>query len=271
MQGKYMFRHSISALFFGMALSIAPLCASSMAASEESAPYIQKAPKDGIFKIVVLGDSLADGLHQGLTQTNKDRDDIKTTKTSKVNTGLVRVDRYNWNKGAAKIAKSGKYQIAVVLLGLNDLQSIREKGKAHHFKTDGWVERYTAKVETMMSDLKAGNLAVYWTGIPIVTPKHYQDEYLYLNGIYKAAAEKVGVKFVDTWAPLADKDGKYTPFHRDSEGKISEIRNKDGVHFTPSGYLIFAGFVDDIIKQDMKTILADSKNETMKKSEGESQ
>lgn len=232
----------LSALFF----------LSAAYAADEEVPYIKLKPKDGVLQIVVLGDSLADGLHQGLTQLNKDRDDIKTTKKSKVNTGLVRVDRYDWNKGARKIGKSGKHQVAVVLLGLNDLQSIREKGKAHHFQTEGWLERYTAKVELMMKDLKDANLAVYWTGIPIVTPKHYQKEYLYLNDIYKAAAARVGVKYVDTWNALANANGKYTPFYKDAEGKTVEIRNRDGVHFTPNGYLIFAGIVNDAIQRDMQ-------------------
>lgn len=105
-------------------------------------------------RIVVLGDSLADGLHYGLTQLNKDRDDIKTVKKARVNTGLVRRDRYDWNKGTRKIMRKGRYDVAVVLLGLNDLQSIREKGKAHHFQTDGWVERYQARLEEMIGDLK---------------------------------------------------------------------------------------------------------------------
>lgn len=223
-------------------------------AAEKAEPYIKLKPTDGVFQIVVLGDSLADGLYQGLTQTNKDRDDIKTTKTSKVNTGLVRVDRYDWNKGAKKIGKSGKHQIAVVMIGLNDLQTIRDSGKAHHFQTDGWLERYTAKVELMMKDLKDANLAVYWTGIPIVTPTHYQKEYLYLNGIFKSAAKRVGVKFVDTWSALADEKGKYTPFFKDADGKTVEIRNRDGVHFTPVGYLIFAGIVNEVIQNDMQIV-----------------
>lgn len=225
--------------------------------------YIKNKPKDGVFRVVVLGDSLANGLHQGLTQLNKENDLLKTARKSKVNTGLVRVDRYDWNKGARKIASSGKYDIAIVLLGLNDLQSIRERGKAHHFKTDGWVERYVGRTESMMSDLKKAGLAVYWTGIPITSPKRYQKEYNYLNGIYQEAAEKMGVRYIDTWNQLADQKGKYTPFWKQPDGKLKEIRNKDGVHFTPDGYQIFAGIVNDIVQtdiQDAQRTVADQQN-----------
>ena len=223
----------------------------SAAANTIKQPYIKLKPTDGIYKIVVLGDSLADGLYQGLTQLNKDNDQFKTSRMSRVNTGLVRVDRYDWNKGAKEIAASGNFQIAIVLLGLNDMQSFRENGKAYHFQTKGWVERYQARIEEMMGDLKAAKLAVYWTGIPITAPRKFQEEYGYLNAFYQQAAQKLGVRFVDTWDRLADEEGAYSPFWRGADGKLQEIRNKDGVHFTPGGYQIFAGIVNDTLMSDL--------------------
>ena len=35
---------------------------------KEAAAYIRLKPNDGIYDVVVMGDSLANGLHQGLTQ-----------------------------------------------------------------------------------------------------------------------------------------------------------------------------------------------------------
>lgn len=220
------------------------------AASEAQKPYISKMPEDGVFNLVVLGDSLASGLYQGLTRLNKDNEAIATTRKSKVNTGIVRVDRYDWNRGAKRIAASGKYEVAVVLLGLNDLQSFREKGKAYHFQTEGWVERYKQRISQMMSDLKSAGMAVYWVSIP--ASKKYTKEYLYLNGFYREEAKRQGVRFVDTWAPLAGPDGGYTPFWKDADGKSRQIRMNDGIHFTSDGYLIFAGFLNNILAKDME-------------------
>jgi hypothetical protein len=101
-------------------------------------PYIQSTSKDQPINFVIMGDSLANGLHQGLTRLNKENETVNFVKKSKVNTGFVRVDRYDWNKAAVKLAKTNDYQAAVVLIGLNDLQSFREKGKAYHYKTEGW-------------------------------------------------------------------------------------------------------------------------------------
>ncbi|MEN0041568.1 MAG: DUF459 domain-containing protein [Pseudomonadota bacterium] len=230
--------------------------ASETAAPEIASPYMTAKPADGIYDIVIIGDSLADGLHQGLTRLNKDDDTFRTVKKSKVNTGLVRSDRYDWNKSARKIARSGKYDIAIVHLGLNDLQSIREKGRKHHYPTDGWKERYIARATALVDDLKGAGLTVYWTGIPIVSKKSYPKDYVFVNGILADVAKRAGVKFVDTWTPLAGANGEFSPFHKGEDGKMREIRNRDGVHFTPDGYLIFAGIVNDAIKADIAALTA---------------
>lgn len=250
-----MFRFSAAFVFFAAMIASAFAQQSVLKASakpEAEKPYMQSVTKDQIVNIVIMGDSLADGLHQGLTRLNKEVETVKFIKKSKVNTGFVRVDRYDWNKAAVKLAQTNDYHAAVVVIGLNDLQSFREKGKAYHYKTDGWVERYRERTERMMRDLKDAGLAVYWVSIPIVTPKHYQEDFLYLNTFYKEAAEKIGVRYIDTWTPLAGKNGEYSPFWRDATGKQVEIRRRDGVHFTTNGYLIFAGIINDVLTNDLK-------------------
>jgi len=220
---------------------------------EITSPYLKQMSKEEPFNVVIMGDSLADGLHQGLTRLNKENEALNFVKKSKVNTGFVRIDRYDWNKAALKFAKSKDYQAAVIVIGLNDLQSFRENGKAYHYKTEGWVERYRERTERMMRDLKEAGLAVYWVSIPIITPKHrQQEEFPYLNTFYKEAAEKIGVRYIDTWTPLAGKNGQYSPFWKNEEGKKVEIRRRDGIHFTPNGYLIFAGFINDVLASDLK-------------------
>ncbi len=217
-------------------------------------PYLRNIPKDAVFDVVVLGDSLADGLYAGLYRLNRGNSQVKVTKKSKVNTGLVRSDRYDWNKATKKIARSKKYQVAVVLLGLNDLQTFRTKGKRKHFKQKSWVALYEQRLEKMIVDLKAANMAVYWVGIPITSPKRYQKEYAYMNNFYRKAAEKHGIKFVDTWSPLAQKNGGYSAFWKASSGKKKKIRTRDGVHFTPGGYEILATFVNNEMQRDIADV-----------------
>ena len=218
-------------------------------------PYLRTKPSDGVFDVVVLGDSLADGLYAGLKRLNGENDKLKITKASKVNTGLVRSDRFDWNKRARKIARSKRHQIAVVLLGLNDLQTFRTKGKRHHFQQKGWEKLYQERIDKMVTDLKKANMAVYWVGIPITSPRRYQKEYAYLNKFFRAAAERHAVRYVDTWTPLASPKGTYSPFWRDKNGKRQHIRHNDGVHFTPNGYMVFASFLNSVLQADIEAVL----------------
>lgn len=221
----------------------------------EARPFISKPPRSGKIELVVLGDSLADGLYLGLKRLNRKNKKLKIVKASKVNTGLVRSDRFDWNKAARKIARTKRYQVAVVLLGLNDLQTFRGKGKRHHFKQKGWVKKYEARIERMIIDLKKANMAVYWVGIPITAPKRYQKEYAYLNDFFIKAAKKHELKYVDTWSVIAGRDGKYSPYWRDKRGKRKRIRLRDGIHFTMKGYVLLAEPVNEILRRDIEQVL----------------
>ena len=214
-------------------------------------PYISAKPADGIFNVIVMGDSIAAGLHQGLTQLNKDRNHIATTRMAKVNTGLVRRDRFDWNKAARKIGRDKRHQIVVVVIGPNDLQSIRETGKAHHFQQDGWVTRYRQRLDQLIKDLKSAGKAVYWVGIPITAPDKYSSEYQYLNSFFRQAAMENNIRFVDAWASLANDEGKYDPYWTLENGKKIQIRRRDGIHFTPKGYEVFASLLNEVLLKDI--------------------
>ncbi|MFD0914995.1 DUF459 domain-containing protein [Pseudahrensia aquimaris] len=223
--------------------------------SKPTAPFIRKVPRKGKIELVVLGDSLADGLYIGLKRLNRKNKRLKIVKASRVNTGLVRSDRFDWNEAAREIAQTKRYQVAVVLLGLNDLQTFRERGKRHRFQQKGWVQLYEERIEQMIIDLKKADMAVYWVGIPITAPQRYQKEYAYLNDFFIKAAKKHELRYVDTWSVIAGRDGKYSPFWRDERGKKRKIRTRDGVHFTMKGYVILAEPVNEILRRDIADLL----------------
>lgn len=232
---------------FALALAALSLTATTAFAELPKQTVARKASASSPMKVVVIGDSLANGLYTGLRQLNVRNKHIKTTKRSRPNTGLTRSDRYNWNRGAAQIAKSGKYDAAVVLIGLNDIQTIREGGKSYHYNTKGWISRYRSRVNRMARDLKNSGMAVYWVSIPIVRSPKMQRRYSHLNRFYREAAKKYGLRYVDTWKAMADSKGRYTPSHKFSNGKRRIIRARDGIHFTTSGYVVFAKVVNRVL------------------------
>ena len=140
------------------------------AATTPPEPYIRIHEAAGGFRAVVMGDSMADGMYSGLYRVMKDEAKLEFVKKTKVNTGIVRSDRYDWNEAAREIAGEKKYDIAVLVFGANDLQSIREGGKAYHFRQPGWEERFARRIDDIIASLKAQNIATYWVGLPI-TPQ----------------------------------------------------------------------------------------------------
>lgn len=224
-------------------------------ALEEPAPYISRAPNEGTYTILVMGDSLGVGLWQGLYQNFKDDAPpvAEIVQKAKVNTGIVRSDRLDWPKTIKQLARSEDFQVAVFLFGGNDMQSIRLKGKRHHYQTDGWVEHYNKRLDAMITALKDEGIALYWVGLPIVGRERLAADYQYLNDIFRKKAEEHGIRFVDTWGVTVDADGAYSQYGETIAGDRAKLRARDGVHFTPSGYRKLARFAEEIIRQDLAT------------------
>lgn len=221
------------------------------AATAPPEPYIRIHEADGSFRAVVMGDSMADGMYSGLYRVMKDEAKLEFVKKTKVNTGIVRSDRYDWNEAARTIAGEKKYDIAVLVFGANDLQSIREGGKAYHFRQPGWEERFSRRIDDIIASLKGENIATYWVGLPITRKDRYQDDYAYVNGFFRAAAARNGIRYVETWEAFADENGEFSAFGTNLSGEKVQLRADDGVHFTPQGYEKYASVVAAVLRRDV--------------------
>ena len=190
--------------------------------------------------IVVIGDSLGEGLYTGLRILLQNKDGTTVTKWARVNTGIVRSDRYNWMDAADTIASQRKADIVVAMFGANDLQSIREGGHAYHYPSDSWKERYIGRIDHIMTTLKNAGMQVEWVGLPITRPNRYQKDYAFLNTIFKERAAANGVTYFDTWSVTADENGQYEAYGPDINNNTELIRDSDGIHFTGAGYVALA-------------------------------
>ena len=85
--------------------------------------YINPFPTGDRYRILVIGDSLGDGLWQGLYRAFEEDKNLEFTNRSKASGGLVRTDSNNWDSQLADIMKNDTFQIAVVMFGANDDQA----------------------------------------------------------------------------------------------------------------------------------------------------
>lgn len=221
--------------------------------------YITPFPSNDVYKIYVLGDSLADGLWAGLYRSYRGNKEIQVVKKSKVSTGLTRSDRYDWNKGVETLVKSEKFDIAVVMFGANDAQPIKIGHKRARFGNEKWRAEYARRVDAFIKSLKKGKKAVYWVGMPILRSKRADKNVQILNTIYREMAVKNGVRYIDIWTKFANDKGRYNAYGPDLSGKIRKLRANDGIHFTMRGYLRLAHYAVREINRDLTAAKAGRK------------
>ena len=176
---------------------------------------------------------------------------MEVVNKSKPSSGFVRADSYDWTKEIDDILKDGTYQIVVVMFGANDNQAIKSGKEYIKPGTDAWDELYGQRVEAFVKKLRAKGLAVYWTGLPIMRSPDDSDDAEELNDIYREKSFINGAKFIDTWSGFTDESGRYSAVGPDMSGQIRRLRDDDGVHFTPRGYLKLAHFAEKEIRRDL--------------------
>jgi uncharacterized protein len=213
--------------------------------------YIEPFPPGDRYRVLVVGDSLADGVWSGLYRAFQEDGNMEVVNKSKPSSGFVRADSYDWTKEIDDILKDGTYQIVVVMFGANDNQAIKSGKEYIKPGTDAWDDLYGQRVEAFVKKLRAKGLAVYWTGLPIMRSPDDSDDAEELNDIYREKSFINGAKFIDTWSGFTDESGRYSAVGPDMSGQIRRLRDDDGVHFTPRGYLKLAHFAEKEIRRDL--------------------
>jgi hypothetical protein len=212
--------------------------------------YIEPFPPGDRYRVLVVGDSLADGVWSGLYRAFQEDGNMEVVNKSKPSSGFARADNY-WTKEIDDILKDDTYQIVVVMFGANDNQAIKSGKEYIKPGADAWDELYGQRVEAFVKKLRAKGLAVYWTGLPIMRSPDDSDDAEELNDIYREKSFINGAKFIDTWSGFTDESGRYSAVGPDMSGQIRRLRDDDGVHFTPRGYLKLAHFAEKEIRRDL--------------------
>ncbi len=213
--------------------------------------YINPFPNGDRYRVVVLGDSLGDGLWSGLYRAFEDDATLEFMQRAKPSTGFARTDAYDWNAELADLLKKETYQIAVIMFGGNDAQAIRSGKDWLKVGSEGWDEIYGQRVEAFIKKLRAENFAVYWVGLPIMRSPGQSSDAEAMNELFREKAFINGAKFIDTWNGFSDEAGRYSAYGPDMTGQVKRLRADDGVHFTMRGYLKLAHFVEKELRRDL--------------------
>jgi uncharacterized protein len=250
--GRCIFASILAAALLALALSLSLAPTGVLAQTVQfQRSFIEPFPKGDRYRVLVVGDSLADGLWTGLYRTFQEDTNMEVVNKSKPSSGFVRIDSYDWSKSIDDILKEDTYQIAVVMFGANDDQAIRSGKDSLKPGTDAWADAYGQRVEAFVKKLRANNMAVYWVGLPIMRSPDESEDAEQLNEVYREKSFINGVKFIDTWSGFTDESGRYSAFGPDMSGQVRRLRDDDGVHFTSRGYLKLAHFAEKEIRRDL--------------------
>lgn len=205
-------------------------------------------------QIAVFGDSLADHLSRGLDDVFEDNADVAVIDRAKGDSGLVRLDVVDWPKAADEYLKGNpKVNYALVMLGVNDRQPIREGDQSHDALTARWKEIYAARLDAMAKVFTERRIPLIWVGTPPVRGETLTAALASINEIVRERVTKAGATYVDVWPGFTDERNRYAPAGPDLEGQIAKLRTADGVHFTHAGARKLAHFADVELKRLMGT------------------
>lgn len=244
---------SFAAALAAVAALCALLPASALAqAAVVRTGYIDPFPRGDVYRVQVVGDWYADGLHGSILEALGKNPRVQVQRSV---LQLRTLRRNDWDTHVTRLEEASKatpIDIAIVMFGASEIGSLNMPGRSRiRFGREAWKERYAARVDRIMKALKGRNGAVYWLGLPIVRRSNYNDGYQTINEIIRGRAYVNGIKYIDVYKGFADENGNYSRYGPDIDGKVQLLRNRDGNYFTPAGYKKLAYFAVREISRDL--------------------
>lgn len=213
--------------------------------SADAADADAKRPEKPQEYVVVIGDTMAEQLAQGLAEAFfSEHAEVAVIKKVRASSGLVRSDFYNWVTEAGNVIANERASAFAVMLGSNDRQALRDGNNSHEFRSDRWRELYAKRLDDFLAKLKEKNTPIYVVGMPPVSAPKASADMQYINEILRERAARAGVRYVDVWEGFIDEQGQFAISGAAMDGQVRRLRISDGVHFTRFGSRKLAHYVE---------------------------
>jgi uncharacterized protein len=190
---------------------------------------------DGVYRILVVGDSLAGGLGAGMSRMVQDDPRYDIVNRFNESSGLSRTEVYDWPNAIEKIVADKPVDAVVILVGVNDRQDIRNGNMRYPFKSPDWLKGYQANVDRMLAAVKAANAIAVWVSIPPMADPVFDADMRYLSDIHEKQVTAQAGHFVDVRKYFLAPDGSYTDRGPDETGTERKLRARDGIAFFKQG------------------------------------
>lgn len=210
-------------------------------------PEIEKDPN--ATRLAVFGDSMAVDLSKALERFYAEDPNLVVIEQGVGSSGFVRDDYFDWNKTIGEQIAANSFDVAVVIIGVNDRQEIKLNGQSYSSLSEGWTAAYQARLNDFLGQLRAARKPVIWIGLPPMSRSEYSTAMSQISALQKMAAFSAGAEFLDIYDRFLGEDGKYSSHGPDVNGQNARMRKDDGIHFSAAGADKLAFYVS----QSMRT------------------
>ena len=196
-------------------------------------PQVEKAPN--ATRLAVFGDSLAIDLSRALERLSAEDPNLVVIDQGVSSSGFVRNDYFDWDAAITEEIAADSFDLAVVIIGINDRQEITVDGQSYKSLTDQWTAAYQARITSFLGKLRAARKPVIWVGLPPMSKAEYSAAISQINNIHRLASFSGGAEFLDIYERFLGEDGKYSSHGPDVNGQNARMRKDDGIHFSTAG------------------------------------
>jgi hypothetical protein len=216
------------------------------AALPPAKPLIAKA--DGATRVAVFGDSLAGDVGKALDRFYADDPTIAILQQAVPASGFARPDYFDWNKVIGQQITANSFDVAVIMIGVNDRQTMTVDGKPLKSLSDDWNKEYSTRLANFLNQLRAANKPVIWIGLPPMAAPQLSNAMSQISSLERLAAFGSGAEFVDIYDKFLDENGNYVQTGPDVNGNDALMRKSDGIHFANAGADKVAFYASQSIK-----------------------
>jgi hypothetical protein len=209
-------------------------------------PAVDK--NEGATRMAVIGDSMAVDLANALERFYAEDPNIIIDGMGVGSSGFVRDDFFDWNATIRDAVVQDRFDIAVVIIGVNDRQALRVNGQNANSLTEEWISAYSARLSDALNTMRAAGIPVIWVGMPPMQQPSYSAAISQISGVQRLAAFSGGAEFVDIFERYADEAGNYTSSGPDLNGNIVTMRKSDGIHLSSAGADKLAFYVNQAVR-----------------------
>ena len=260
---------TLTALLIALLLALGTAPSPVRAQTNEGGSFLDPFPENDKYRVQVWGDQMGDGLQEGLAELIAAEPRLQLDKKHRWLSGIMKADIDQEAKTIETALATGAPHIAVVILGAGDRIPLRRaNNRRFNVGSDEWKEEYGRRLDLVMRAMRKRQVAVFWVGLPVMRRQEVTDDAEVINELIRSRALANGVRYIDIFASFAGPDKSYDANGPDLAGKIRNLRDNDGVHFSGAGYRKVAYFVERELKRaaaqawDERTIpLAGSEDE----------